>query len=151
MCFGSIRRWTELAIKPHRLRFWAGRATASSRVGRMVLVFLLRCRRIRKSGAGIAYYGQVTSVTVYAHPACEHDVSKDPNLTYDPARSSAITPATGLQPGRRAIASGREEYGGRGCGKNSYQGGRRKGSRSRSKACQRTLGLDRRFDVRGRK
>jgi hypothetical protein len=40
---------------------------------------------------------------------------------------------------------------GRGCGKNRYQGGRRKGSRSRSKACQQTLGLDRRFDVRGRK
>lgn len=42
---------------------------------------------------GIAEYGPVTSVTVDAHPVCEHDVSKDPNLTYDPARSLAITQA----------------------------------------------------------
>lgn len=49
----------------------------------------------RSFGVGIADYSPVTSVTVDTHPVCEHNVSKDPNLTYDPARSLPITQAPG--------------------------------------------------------
>jgi len=62
----------------------------------------------------IADYSPVTSVTVDTDPVCEHNVSKDPNLIYDPARSLPITQAP--------AGSYSEWSAGRSHGKNRYPG-----------------------------